>query len=119
VSGAANKAFFRIIEALLEERPDEWTNDHYYLTNSRAGVTLWIANAAYGLDVRIDGATITPSWWWKLRLRRAVDKHLAAKTVARLKAHVIAIAGEARRAETGNTDSAGTASTRAEGIAHG
>ena len=44
----------RAIARSLLEKPHDWSGDHYRWTH-RNGLSLWVANRAYGLGVRISG----------------------------------------------------------------
>jgi hypothetical protein len=78
-------ALFRVIEASMDERPEEWTADHYRISNLAMGTSVWISNATYGIHVEVSGARIDANWRWRKRLRRAVNKCIAAQAVSALK----------------------------------
>jgi hypothetical protein len=82
----ATKAFLLLIEASLQEQYGEWSANQFTIDNRHKHVSIWIANAAYGIELKVDGAELSLPFGWKRRLRRAVDTCLARQTVDRFKA---------------------------------
>lgn len=35
----------------LQTHPEQWKSDNYYLVNHVAGVSIWVANEVYGIEV--------------------------------------------------------------------
>jgi hypothetical protein len=83
---SATKAFLLLIEASLQSQPGEWSAGQFNIVNAQRHVSIWIANAAYGIELRVDGAEMSLPFGWKRRLRRAVDTCLARQVVERFKA---------------------------------
>lgn len=46
----------RQIARLFADDPDGWSGGTYEVTHAPSGTVIWIANAAYALEVRIKGA---------------------------------------------------------------
>lgn len=45
----------------LEDSPEAWVFDEFYAVHG-SGVSVWIANAAYGLHVYLDGRSGNDKW---------------------------------------------------------
>lgn len=73
----ATREFLRLIEASLVEQTGDWSADRFNITNSKRGVVIWIANGAFGIELRANGAEMSLPFGWKRRLRRAVDTCIA------------------------------------------
>jgi hypothetical protein len=82
----ARDVAFELTEVSMLERPEDWVtvrskNDReqvYWLTNQKAGISLWLSGGSPSLHVRTraeDNRKIVPSDDWKRRL------WLAAKTI--------------------------------------
>lgn len=80
------RALMLVIEASLQEQPEEWSAGQFYLINSRRNMAIWIANSASGLEVKFEGAGVTIPFGWKRRLRRAVDVCIGKQMIDRFRA---------------------------------
>jgi hypothetical protein len=78
-------AFFRVIEASMDESPEDWEATEYRITNAKMGASVWIANQTYGIHVKVSDARIDANWRWRRRLRTAADKCIAAQAISALK----------------------------------
>lgn len=47
----------RAIIASINDHPEEWAASRYQVTH-RSGVSVWIGNSHYGVDISVDGAKV-------------------------------------------------------------
>lgn len=84
---------YAVVEANLLQHPNDWVSDGYHLTNADIGMTVWIANRDYGLDVSLIGGgkkasfggSHSPSDATKKRLWKAANARIAAAVVERFR----------------------------------
>jgi hypothetical protein len=60
------------IAILIFEHPEQWSSDGHHLSHKVIG-SIWISNAAYGLEVKTDMGTWKPNFIERRIIRDAVD----------------------------------------------
>lgn len=76
------REFLEVVEASLQEQPNDWAVSEMKIANPRVGVVI----EHYGfIAVKCNGAEMPLPWGWRKRIRRAVELCIARQVVEKFK----------------------------------